>query len=638
MTTMKSWNIGNTSVRNPERIRAGLAVFAEDFAGGPWDQKVEEAFFNALVERGVYAPTGDVVAQTTAGQGGRKWASAFKQLGFATVGRRGGTALTPVGESLLDPAADVSAVFLRQLLKQHLPSPIDRAGRDFDVCPLRMTLKVMDRLRTLGLGGPTKEEIGLFLVTTTRGGNEAEVVDRIADYRTQRDALKGGVAKARFYGSTRLRVAGDLYAGELTEKVEGLNTLVAAVQADPDYLDSAEADVLLATVVRSGKGSATAKAVRLKNRLRKSIAEGEPVDSLVELVTETHLGTRATTLFNYADTTARYFSMTGLFAIAGSRLVLKETMLPLSLALAAEEYPAYDEASYLAEFYDPHSPRLPSDDEAFLTELVSSLQVTKHELESALSLPESQDAHLGEEPDRLRGQMNLLREELADLKEQEFYRRQASSVTEIDDFFDEIENRTLFGGVAYLPAFYEWNVWRVFLAVNQIVNAIPETRGFALDEDMYPVHHAKAGQPDMLFAYDDCLLVVEVSLSMGENQWSQEQEPVPRHVKDVILSNPGRDVMGLFVAPKIDPNTAVTFRNYPLLVDGRERRLDIVPLSTEQLRTLLRWFDSQRFGSSQVLATLRELLAYRDAAGDGLAWLRQIESHIEGIRVGYSLA
>lgn len=192
-------------------------------------------------------------------------------------------------------------------------------------------------------------------------------------------------------------------------------------------------------------------------------------------------------------------------------------------------------------------------------------------------------------------------------------------------------------GVAYLPAFYEWNVWRVFLAVNQIVNEIPATRGFLLDEDMYPVHHAKAGQPDMLFEYDDCLLVVEVSLAMGENQWSQEQEPVPRHVKDVMVANPGLDVLGLFVAPKIDPNTAVTFRNYPLLVNGQERRLDIVPLSTGQLRVLLAWFDSHHVDSRQVLATLRELLDYRSVAGDGLAWLRLIESHIDEIRTAFSL-
>lgn len=636
MTTVKSWNIGNTSVRNPERIRAGLRVFAEGFAGGPWDEKVEELFFAALVEQGVYVPTGEAVKDTTAGQGGRKWASAFKQLGFATVGRRTGTSLTPVGAALLQPNADVADIFLRQLLKQHLCSPIDRAGKDFDVHPLRMTLKVMERLRGLGLGGPTKEEIGLFLVTATSGSQEESTVEKIAEYRSQRDSLKGAVAKARFYGAQCTSVTRDLYADELSEKVEALRTLVAA--EDPAFLDSSDADALLLDIVRSGKGSSTAKAVRLKDKVRQAVREGQPIDELIDLVSGTHLSTRANTLFNYADTTARYFSMTGLFASAGSRLVLKESMLPLSLALASEPYPEYDGGTYLAEYYDASLPALPTDDRVFMHELAMSLQQTKHELETALQLPLTLDVPVGEDPQILSGQLSALRGQLADLREQEFYRRQASSACEIDDFFDEIENRTLFGGTAYLPAFYEWNVWRVFLAVNQIANEIASTRGFALDEDMYPVHHAKAGQPDMVFEYDDCLLVVEVSLSMGENQWSQEQEPVPRHVKDVLMANPGRDVIGLFVAPRIDPNTAVTFRHYPLLVNGRERRLDVVPLSTEQLRTLLRWFEREKVDSGQVLSILRELLACRDEAGDGLTWLRLINDRIAGVRSEFSLA
>ncbi|MEI8083191.1 MAG: AlwI family type II restriction endonuclease, partial [Actinomycetes bacterium] len=216
MTIVKSWNIGNTSVRNPERIRAGLRVFADGFAGGPWSEDVEEGFYRALVREGVYLPTGEVVAGTTAGQGGRKWASAFKQLGFATVGRRTGAGLTPIGELLLDPDADVSRIFLRQLLKQHLTSPIDRAGNGFDVYPLRLTLKVLARLRELGLGGPTKEEIGLYLVTATQSADEDRVVDRIVEHRRQRDLLKGAVAKARYDGTTRLRVAAEVYADELT--------------------------------------------------------------------------------------------------------------------------------------------------------------------------------------------------------------------------------------------------------------------------------------------------------------------------------------------------------------------------------------------------------------------------------------
>jgi hypothetical protein len=632
---MKTWNIGNTTVRNPERIRRGLQVFADHFVGHRWDADAEDRFYRALIDAEVYVPQGGVVKATSTGQTGRKWASAFKQLGFARVGRRSGPVeLTAVGEELLKDEASTEDVFLRQLLKYHLPSPIEPRTRNdgFDVYPFRLTLGILNNLRLAGSPGITKEELGLFVVTAMLESQEDEATERILAYRNARNAVTGRVAKKRLYGIRRIEVAQELYGDgpQVKYQHEMLDLLVDRVNADPDYLKSAEADERLSEIVRGGKGSRTAKAQVLKRKLRDAVRTGTPRDELWKMVSGQRLATQAGSLADYADTAARYFPMSGLFSLAGSKLVFKESLLPLVESLAAEAYPLYDESKYLEAFYDPNLPALPSDDIHVLEAMVTSLRGRQAELTESLGMPAPAPiASAAVKPAELKREMDSLRREVTGLRELQFYREQAARPQEIVSFFDDIKSGSLFGGEAYLPAFYEWNIWRVFLAINEIRNSIPETRGFKIDEEMYPVHHAAGGQPDMLFEYDQCLLVVEASLSTGENQWSQEQEPVQRHVKDVMRSCPEKRVCGIFVAPRIDPNTAVNFRRAYAWLDDEEVRLDIVPLTTDQLTRILAWQAEHDYDTAQLLALVLDLAAARDTVGDGVEWLGAIGREIE---------
>ncbi|MGO8683521.1 MAG: AlwI family type II restriction endonuclease [Thermoleophilia bacterium] len=635
---MKTWNIGNTTVRNPERIRHALQVFADHFVGHKWDADAEERFYRALVEAEVYAPQGGAVKATSTGQAGRKWASAFKQLGFARVGRRAGLVeLTAVGEELLRDELSTEDVFLRQLLKYHLPSPLEPRTRSdgFDVYPFRLTLRILNNLRLAGSPGITKEELGLFVVTTMLDSRETDATGRILTYRNERNDVTGRVAKKRFYARRRLEVANELYgAEEQAKKYELLTVVIDHVSADLDYLHSAEADELLSEIVRSGKGFRTAKAQALKRKLRDGVRTGSPRAELWEMVSGQYFATRAGSFGDYADTAARYFTMSGLFSLAGSKLVFKESLLPLVESFAAEVYPSYDESNYLEAFYDPNLPTLPSDNIHVLEAMVTSLRVRQVELADSLGMSAPAPiAVAAVRPAELKRQMDSLRRTVTDLRELQFYREQARQSQEIVSFFDEIKSGSLFGGEAYLPAFYEWNIWRVFLAINEIRNSIPETRGFRIDEEMYPVHHAAGGRPDMLFEYDHCLLVVEASLSTGENQWSQEQEPVQRHVKDVMRSCPGKRVCGIFVAPRIDPNTAVNFRRAYAWLNDKEVPLDIVPLTTDQLTRILAWQADHEYDTAKLLALVLDLAAAKDNVGDGVEWLAVIGREIE-LRVG----
>ena len=87
----------------------------------------------------------------------------------------------------------------------------------------------------------------------------------------------------------------------------------------------------------------------------------------------------------------------------------------------------------------------------------------------------------------------VLRKELRRLRELQFYRNQRNkrSLVEIENLLEDIRENNLVGGQVYAPAFFEWAIWRLFLAINHIEGLVSETRGFQIDEDMQPIHHAK---------------------------------------------------------------------------------------------------------------------------------------------------
>lgn len=73
-------------------------------------------------------------------------------------------------------------------------------------------------------------------------------------------------------------------------------------------------------------------------------------------------------------------------------------------------------------------------------------------------------------------------------------------------------------------------------------------------------------------------------MSTSSRQEAMEGEPVRRHVSDAVLKY-DKPVYGMFIAVKIDTNTAETFRHGVWYARGDvKQRLDIVPLTLAQYR------------------------------------------------------
>ena len=70
--------------------------------------------------------------------------------------------------------------------------------------------------------------------------------------------------------------------------------------------------------------------------------------------------------------------------------------------------------------------------------------------------------------------------------------------------------------------FAEWLLPGCHFIRNDLVGPVSKTRGFNVDDDIQPIHHAQGGATDLTFAYDNFKLVGEMTLTSGSRQFAVE--------------------------------------------------------------------------------------------------------------------
>lgn len=558
---MKTWNLGNTTVRNPERIKDALRVFRDEYAGRTFDIPTQNEFFVSLIRAGVIK--GDPNQAGSRDWSARKWASAFNKLGLALPrGTKSNpvVTITEAGQALLSEDSLASDIFLRQMLKIQLPSPTEDNLDGASIHPFFLVLSVAVEMVKREMKPLGKEEIALFLQSATNDNQATEIVDAIAHYRNARDGIKGRIGKRKFFLDSLLIKATHLYGDEVTKQKMG-------------------------------------------------------------------------TMQDYSDTTVRYSAITGIFTIGRQSLSIKEDQLNLANAIINAGIPQlYREEDFMEVFHNPVLPALPTDNIAFLETDIEALNVRLKELSAQTGVIVSQRAELeATNVSKLKRRREDLEEELTDLKEMQFYRSQHDSdqVEDIMGLFESIKNRETIGGSDYLPAWAEWNVWRVFLSINTITNPISDTRGFKINSELFPIHHAKGGQSDLRFEYEDGTIIpAEITLSSNERQFNMEGEPVKFHVKNIIEKNQTSEVIGLFTAPDVHVSTAHEFFGADFYSSkiGGVVKMNIVPLTFAQLQSLLPGQKNACENGDELLAKLRSLISLKQSSVDGSVWLEQINS------------
>lgn len=555
---MKTWNLGNTTVRNPERIQYALRVFKHEFEGKIFDIPTQNDYFKSLIKEGIIQ--GDPAQTGSRDWSARKWASAFKKLGFALPQGNAEDPhiiITAAGNELISGDTLASDIYLRQMLKIQLPSPTESSLNGAAIHPFYLVLSVAVELIEQDLKPLGKEEIALYIQSATRNDQAKSIAESIRSYRMVRDQIAGRVGKRAYFLEQLRNKAKQLY------------------------------------------GTAT------KQKLG--------------------------TLQDYSDTTVRYASITGIFTIGRQSLVIKEDQIELAKAIIEAGTPKIlDDDSFWKAFHDPSLPILPTDDADFLERDISVL----YKKLNALAAQTNTELGVHSSFDKasipqLKKRREALEEELTSLKEIQFYRIQHASdqVEDIKGLFESIEKRETIGGSDYRPAWAEWAVWRAFLSINTIVNPINETRGFKINSELFPIHHAKSGAADLCFEYEGEILVpVEITLSSNERQFNMEGEAVKFHVKSIIESHQTSEVIGIFTAPDIHVSTAHEFygAEFYSQILGKPIALNIIPLTFAQLQTLLPGGKNSCSSSDDLLQKIGEIVDLKSGAGDGAVWLSRI--------------
>jgi AlwI restriction endonuclease len=151
-------------------------------SGRPFKREEQQEFLNELVQAGL-VDSNRVVAGD---DGGRKFASAFKQLGFVTDWERGKSwDMTPVGLMLVEHPELEELIFLRQLMKYQIPSPLESGSRtqSFQVRPFRLLLRFLKRAQEENLIGLTKFEIALHVISVLDENYEIRLRDKLRNVR-----------------------------------------------------------------------------------------------------------------------------------------------------------------------------------------------------------------------------------------------------------------------------------------------------------------------------------------------------------------------------------------------------------------------------------------------------------------------
>lgn len=579
--TSTLWHIGNTTVRTPYRLReALLALKNSEFHGNLMGTDREEGFARLLNQRGVLkAERINRGGGVNFGDLGRKWRSALGQLGFTAMhlsqGLRGN----------VDPQFELL-----------IPDFPGLSGRPYEITPNGHRLIEADTVAA-------QQECFLRALAAYRIPSKFEPRYKCARFSPLRFVLDILL---------RLEKTG-------AEPVVALEEMALFVErGSPD--DGTGDIVSRIRSYREKRGEAENKK-RFDSARFDEIAGGS--------------GEKPGTLIDYADLNFRYLKATGLFLSRGRGIAAAPEKRTLIDLLVSEPEARCTDPVYIKNLWN--GARLPTDERIKALDIVRDLvrRLGEHgvpyEIEGIDRLP----------VEELSNHRYRLEERLRNIKEAAFAGEQVHRRLEISAWmkaFKDSKRRavlpdgetvTIPGGEA--PAYFEWIIWRAFLAVDSLENKPWEARNFNVDQDFLPLSHAPAGGPDMVFEFRDFVLVVEVTLSVSSRQEAAEGEPVRRHVAEIAekYEATGKKVHCLFIAVTINSNTAETFKSGCWYKpDDTRLPLQIVPIGLDDF---IRLFEAGKESGGLVPVRLRQFLTECRALSnwDAPEWKKAISAEVK---------
>ena len=349
------------------------------------------------------------------------------------------------------------------------------------------------------------------------------------------------------------------------------------------------------------------------------------------------IGMADTTFRDYADMNIRYLKATGMVQAKGKGIILVPEKHTLAIQLSAELV-STEPLLVIYRKLCNGSP-LPTDNKDMAIEVLRDL------LESAQNygIRFSMEGRQLNTPAQINQVRYEIEEQISHKKEECYALQQADEWEEIAAYMDLIASRRdriridddteLRIPRAEAPAYLEWSLWRAFLAIDNLTNEPYQVRRFNVDQDFMPVSTAPGNGPDLIAEFSDRIVVIEVTLSESSRQEAMEGEPVRRHVAD-LMQQYDKPVVGLFIANRIDSNTAETFRiGVWYTKDDEKLELQITPLTLQQFSDYFKAMFQRGNPSTQNIFQLLDVChVYRNVFrtdGDAPAWKRYIGETVQ---------
>ena len=335
---------------------------------------------------------------------------------------------------------------------------------------------------------------------------------------------------------------------------------------------------------------------------------------------------------DYSDMNMRYLRISGILQRKGRGLIIVPTKHVIAEKLAkatASSEPIIEQYKMLCM-----GAPLPTDNKeiakSLLDDLIKQMR-ERHILFDISDLPLNTAAEINIARQRLE---NIL----AQTDEIQYAKEQCNQWQEIRDYMTLLikgggklvydEDAAIEVPKDETPAYLEWTLWRAALAIDHMVNKPYEVRGFKLDSDFMPVSAAGGGKGDLYCEFEEFTILTEVTMSTSSRQEAMEGEPVRRHVSDPVLKY-DKPVYGMFIAVRIDTNTAETFRHGVWYAKGDvKQRLNILPLTLAQFKD---YFVAMFKADKASPEKLRDLILQCESRRDLLeapTWKRYIDTTV----------
>ena len=335
---------------------------------------------------------------------------------------------------------------------------------------------------------------------------------------------------------------------------------------------------------------------------------------------------------DYSDMNMRYLRISGILQRKGRGLIIVPTKHVLAEKLAkatASSEPIIEQYKMLCM-----GAPLPTDNKEIAKSLLDDLIKQMRECHILFDISDL--------PLNTAAEINIARQRLENILAQtdeiQYAKEQCNQWQEIRDYMTLLikgggklvydEDAAIEVPKDETPAYLEWTLWRAALAIDHMVNKPYEVRGFKLDSDFMPVSAAGGGKGDLYCEFEEFTILTEVTMSTSSRQEAMEGEPVRRHVSDAVLKY-DKPVYGMFIAVRIDTNTAETFRHGIWYAKGDvKQRLNILPLTLAQFKD---YFVAMFKADKARPEKLRDLILQCESRRDLLeapAWKRYIDATV----------